>query len=367
MTTQVVPAVESGRVTGGRHRLAGLDLVRLLALVLVVYTELATSFRAGGAPLGASSLVDDFLVTPLRANPDLDFFGAALIFLVTGFLAARAAARQPIGEFAARRALRVFPPLWVAVLLCWALVALGMDAGSASTGDVLKGLGLANFFTEPSVTLVSPAWALLPIVAVYVLVTALIPLLRTMPWPVVAIQITVCSVLLSIMPNFGTAAGHAGGTIGAYGTAVVLGEVIWLVWAGHVPLWAGGGLGVACWIVFAWSDRLGYHGSNPADPVTLAYAFLLVLVAVFISDWAREQRVVSYLASRSYGILLTHQVVMTVVLAPLVGHVFSLVAVLAAVAATLVAGELVHQAAERPAAWVAARLRGAAQERGSRS
>jgi exopolysaccharide production protein ExoZ len=363
MTTQVVPALESGRVTGGLDRLAGLDLVRLLAVVLVIYTQLATVFRAEDEPLGASSIVDDFLVTPLRANPDLEFFGAALIFLVTGFLAVRAAARQPLGEFAARRALRVFPPLWVAVLLCWGLVALGQPvpgADSATPGDLLKGLGLANHFVEPSVTLVASAWALLPIVTVYVLVTALIPILRTAPWLVVAIQITVCSVLLSIMPNFGSAAAMAGGTIGAYGTAVVLGEVVWLVWSGHVPLWAGGGLGLACWVVFAWADRLGYHGSGPAYPLTLAYAFLLVLAAVLISDWARAPRVVSYVASRSYGILLTHQAVIAVVLAPLVGHVFSAIAVLAAVAATLVAGELVHQVAERPAAWVATRLRGGA-------
>src|SRR5262245_38279320 len=197
MTTQVVPALESGRVTGGRDRLAGLDLVRLLALVLVAYTQLSVLFRAAGQPLGASKLVDDFLVTPLRANPDLEFFGAALIFLVTGFLTARAAARQPLGEFATRRALRVFPPLWAAVLLCYGLVALGQpalpDADSATTGDLLKGLMLANYFTDPSVALVAAAWALLPIVAVYAIVTALVPVLRTMPWLVVAIQITVFS------------------------------------------------------------------------------------------------------------------------------------------------------------------------------
>lgn len=362
MTTQVVPALESGRVTGGRDRLAGLDLVRLLALVLVAYTQLAGLFRAAGEPLGVTSLVDDYLVTPLRANPDLEFFGAALIFLVTGFLAARAAARQPVGEFAARRALRVFPPLWVAVLLCWGLVALGQPAvphvDSAGAGDLLKGLVLANYFTDPSVTLVASGVALLPIVGMYALVTAMVPVLRTMPWVVVAVQITVCSVLLSIMPTLNSPAADAGGAIGAYGTAVVLGEVIWLVWSGHVPLWAGGGLGVAAWIVFAWADRLGYHGSVPATPVTLAYAFLLVVVAVQISEWMDAPQAVEYLASRSYGILLTHQAVMAVVLAPMIGHVVSVLAVIVAVVATLIAGELVHQAAERPAAWLAARLRG---------
>jgi peptidoglycan/LPS O-acetylase OafA/YrhL len=160
------------------------------------------------------------------------------------------------------------------------------------------------------------------------------------------------------MPTLGSPAAAGGGAIGAYGTAVVLGEVIWLVWSGHVPLWAGGCMGVACWIVFAWADRLGYHGSAPAYPLTLAYAFLIFLVGVLISDWVSATPVVSYLASRSYGILLTHQAVMAVVLTPMVGHVVAILAVLTAVVATLIAGELVHQAAERPAGWVAARLRG---------
>jgi peptidoglycan/LPS O-acetylase OafA/YrhL len=362
MTTQVVPAVGSGREAGGDDRLAGLDLVRLLALALVLYTQLAAVFRAHDAPLGATSLVDDFLATPLRLNPDLRFFGAALIFLVTGFLVVRAAARQPAVEFAARRALRVFPPLWVAVLLCWVLVVLGQPAvpgaDSASAGDLLSGLLLVNFFTDPSVTLVAAAWALLPIVAVYLMVGALLPVLRTMPWLVVAVQITVCSVLLSVVPNFGTAAAAAGGTIGAFGAAVVLGEVIWLVWSGHVPMWAGGCLGVACWVVFAWADRLGLHGPGDAHPLTLAYAFLLVVIAVQVR--VTVPAAVSYLARRSYGVLLTHQAVVAVVVAPLAGHVFSALGVLAAVAATLVAAELVHRAAERPTARLAARLRGGA-------
>ncbi|MPZ81363.1 MAG: acyltransferase family protein [Actinophytocola sp.] len=360
MTTQVVPAAASGHVTGGNDRLAGLDVIRVLALVLVLYTQLASWFRTDGEPLGASSLVDDFLVTPLRLDADLRFFGAALIFLVTGFLVARSAARQGPGEFAARRLLRVFPPLWFAALLAWTLVALGQPAvpgvGDADVDDLVSGLLLANFFQAPGAALVGAAWALLPILAVYAMVGLLLPVFRRSPWLAIAIQVTVCSVLLSIMPNFDTVAAAAGGTIGAFGTAVVLGEVIWLVWAGHSPLWVGACLGLACWVVFAWADRLGYHAGE-AYPLALAYVFLLVVAAVLLGGSVRRLPPVDHLASRSFGILLTHQAVTAAVLAPIAGHTWSALAVAAAVLATLVAAELLHQATERPAALLARRLR----------
>lgn len=358
MATQVVPAAGSGQVTGGHDRLVGLDLVRVLALVLVLYTQLASWFRANAEPLGASSVIDDFLVTPLRLDQDLRFFGAALIFIGTGFLAARSAARRSIGEYAARRVLRVFPPLWFAVLLAWALVALGQPvpgADDAPVEDLLSGLVLANFFQSPATVLVGAAWALLPILAVYVLVASLLPVFRRNPWLAIAIQVTVFSVLLSIMPNVDAVAAEAGGTIGAFGPAVVLGEVIWLVWSGHSPLWVGGCLGVACWVVFTWAGRLGYHGGE-AYPLALAYAFLLVAAAVQLGDLVRHAPI-DYLASRSYGILLTHHAVTAAVLAALAEHVHSAMAVVAAVAATLVAAELLHQAVERPAALLTGRLR----------
>ncbi|HEY7595732.1 MAG TPA: acyltransferase [Actinophytocola sp.] len=358
MATQVVPAAGSGQVAGSHDRLVSLDLVRVLAVVLVLYTQLASWFRANAEPLGASSVIDDFLVTPLRLDADLRFFGAALIFVVTGFLAGHSAARRSLGEFGVRRLLRVFPPLWAAVLLAWALVALGRPAvpraDGARAGDLLAGLGLANYFQSPSVALVGAAWTLLPVLAVYVLVAALLPVFRRNPWLVVAVQITVFSVLLSIMPNIDAVAAEAGGVIGAYGTAVVLGEVIWLVWSGHSPMWAAGCLGVACWVVFAWADRLGYHGGT-AYPLALAYSFLLVVAAVQLGDVARFAAA-DYLARRSYGILLTHQAVTAAVLAALAGHVHSALAAAAAVLATLAAAELVHRVAERPAAWVADRF-----------
>jgi exopolysaccharide production protein ExoZ len=357
MTRAVEPWVADRDHREKTHRLGGLDLVRLLAVIMVLYTSLATWFRDHDRPLGASTLVDNFLVIPLRINPDLRFFGAALIFLISGFLVAKAASTQRTGEFVAKRLLRVLPPLWLAVLLVWVLIMLDRPAVSGvddvGTGELLNGLVLGDFFSDSAQPLVGPAWALLPILGAYVLVAALLPVFRSTPWLAVAVQITVFSVLLAIMPNFDSTAGYAGGTIGAFGVAVVLGQAIWLVWSGNNPLWAAAGLGVACWVIFVWGDRLGYE-PGVAYPVTLAYSVLLMIIGLQISDWVRDLAVVSYLVSRSFPILLVHQAVMSVVLSGVAGHVWSGIAVLAAAAATLLAAEVVHQAAERPVARFAA-------------
>ncbi len=360
MTRAVEPWVADRDHRDETRWLGGLDLVRLLAVVLVLYTSLATWFRDHDRPLGASSLVDSYLVIPLRINDDLRFFGAALIFLISGFLVANAASKQRTAEFVGKRLLRVLPPLWVAVLLVWVLIALGRPAVSGvddvGVGELLKGLVLGDFFSAVQ-PLVGPAWALLPILGVYVLVAALLPIYRSTPWLAVAIQITVCSVLLAIMPNFDSVAGFAGGTIGTFGVAVVLGQAIWLVWSGNNPLWAAAGLSVACWVIFVWGDRLGYE-PGVAYPLTLAYSVLLVIIGLQISDWVRDLPVISYLVSRSFPILLVHQAVLSVVLSGVSGHVWSGIAVLAAVAATLLVAEGVHQAAERPAARLAATFGG---------
>lgn len=361
MTTRIVPASSAAHeIEPADGWLGGLDLARVLAVVLVLYTQLASWFRAYDQPL-AGSIVDDFLVYPLRINADFRFFGAALIFLISGFLAARVADYQYAGEYTVKRVLRVFPALWAGVLLAWGLVAFGLQAVPGTTeargGDLVDGLLLANFFSDSSaVTLVGAAWALLPILAVYLMTGLLLPVFRRTPWLAVACQITACSVLLSIAQNFDNAAGEAAGMIAAFAAAVLIGQVIWLVWSGSVPLWAGGLLGVGCWVIFVWGDYLGY-GRAGGDgsmgyPLTLGYAVLIMIAAVQISDRVPHLPWVSYVVSRSLPILVVHQAVTAAVLSGIAAHVWSGLAVLAALGVTLLAAELVYRVAEVPAGWL---------------
>jgi exopolysaccharide production protein ExoZ len=155
-------------------------------------------------------------------------------------------------------------------------------------------------------------------------------------------------VILTVIQNYKGLAASTIANIGAFGTAIVLGQVVWLVWAKKAPLWAGTLLGLACWLVFVWGDSLGYGRYDDAYVLTLTLAAMLVILAVLASQRVPRLRIVTYLASRSYAVYLVHQTIAFTVLALLWPKVPSIVAVAASIAATLLVAELVHRAVERP-------------------
>ena len=345
--------------TGGR--LDGLDLLRALASCLVFYTHIATWYRYKQDPMPVSEVVDEYLVGPLHLNKELGFVGVSLFFLISGFVMAHVATKERTGEFAIKRVLRIFPALVVAAFLAWVLVNAGLysvpgNPESAGLGDLLKNMFLLNFFVAGSPPLIGVAWTLITQLAVYAMIGALLFLFRRAPWVAVAIQITVCFVILSIVPNFKGLTASSIANIGAFGTAIVLGEVIWLVWKRKAPLWAGFLLGLACWLVFTWGDSLGYGRYDDSYVLTLTFSALLVVLAVAAGTRIPRLRVVTYLSSRSYAVYLVHQTVAFTVLAQLWPDLSSGLAVPVSIVAVLVVAELVHRLVERPFAKVAGLL-----------
>jgi peptidoglycan/LPS O-acetylase OafA/YrhL len=342
-------------------RLGGFDFVRVLATCLVFYTHVSTWYQHRGQPLMITGVLDRFVVVPMRLNKDFGFLGFALFFVISGFLVAHVAAKERVWQFAIRRVLRVFPALMVAVLLAWVLVNLGQYAipggfTGVGIGDLLANLVLANYFRGPFIPLVGVTWTLIPQLAVWAMIGLMLPLFRREPWLAIGIQITVCSVVLSVMPNFHGVAVSSLANIGAFGTAVVIGEVIWLVWSRRAPLWAGVTLGVWCWVVFCWGDRLGYGRFDDSYPWTLAIAVLLVIGAVLASARMPRSRLVSYLSTRSYAVYLVHQTIAFTLLAKIWQHTWPSLALAVSVAAVLVASELLYRLVERPAAGLARRI-----------
>jgi peptidoglycan/LPS O-acetylase OafA/YrhL len=345
--------------SGGR--LNGLDLLRALACCLVFYTHVATWYRYKRDPMPVSDAIDEYVIGPLHLNKELGFVGVSLFFLISGFVMAHVATRERTGEFAVKRALRIFPALIVAVVLAWGLVNLGLYAvpgnpESSGVGDLLSNMFLVNFFVDGYTPLVGVAWTLVTQLAIYTMIGALLLVFRRAPWIAIAVQITVCSVILSIMPNYTGLAASSIANIGAFGTAIVLGEVIWLVWKRRAPLWAGFLLGAACWLVFTWGDSLGYGRYDDAYVLTLTLSALAVVLAVSAGTRIPRIRLVTYLSSRSYAVYLVHQTVAFTLLAQLWPDLPSIVAVSVSIAAVLLVAELIHRLVERPLATVASSL-----------
>ncbi|OLF18342.1 acyltransferase family protein [Actinophytocola xanthii] len=350
------------RTRSGR-RLDGLDLLRALASCLVFYTHVASWYRLKQDPMPVSDVIDRFVIGPLHLNKDLGFLGVALFLLVSGFVMAHVATKERVGEYGLKRVLRIFPALFVAVVLAWVLVNVGLytipgGQTSVGVGDLLANMFLLDFFSREFPVLVAVAWTLVPQLGIYAMIGALLVLFRRAPWVAIAIQITACSVILSVTSTLTGLPAGAIRNIGAFGIAVVLGQVIWLVWARKAPLWAGMSLGLACWVVFAWGDGQGRARYDDAFPLTLGLAMLLVILAVLAGRRVPRWRVVTYLSSRSYAVYLVHQTTSFTVLALLWPHLSSALAVPLAIGVTLAVAELLHRAVERPIASLATRVAG---------
>jgi peptidoglycan/LPS O-acetylase OafA/YrhL len=106
-----------------------------------------------------------------------------------------------------------------------------------------------------------------------------------------------------------------------------------------------------------WGDALHY-GRIDGDSymLTLTLSMVAVILVVMAGQRMPRLRIVTYLSSRSYAVYLVHQTMAFTILALLWPHVPSIVAVPAAIAATLIVAELVHRAVERPFASLAASL-----------
>lgn len=333
-------------------RLHGLDLLRAGASLAVLYVHLSAWFRLHGGPTALTTTLDRWLIGPAHFNQDFAFFGVALFFLVSGFVISAVAMRETVAEFALKRTVRIFPPLAVAVLLAWVLVVGGYlrvpgDDSGVGIRDLLTNSVLANFFVPGHAALVGVAWTLVIQLGIYAMVCALLPVYRREPWLVIGLQITVCAVVLAVARNYQGLPNSTIANVGAFGTAVVLGQVVWAVWSRRLPLWAGAGLGLGCWVVFLWGDALGYGRRDDSYPLTLCVALLIMIMAVLAEEHVRPNRVVSWLSSRSYPTYLLHQTVLFSVLTATAAWNRWLAALLA-LGCTVVAVELLHRTVERP-------------------
>lgn len=357
------PAPELGHRTA---RLHGLDLLRAVASLAVLYVHLSAWFRLHGGPTSLTTALDRWVAGPAQFNQDFGFFGVALFFLISGFVISAVGMRESVGQFALKRTIRIFPPLMAAVLLAWVLVAIGrlrVPGGDGGVGitDLLLNSVLANFFVPGHAALVGVAWTLVIQLGIYAMVCALLPLYRREPWLVIGIEITVCAIVLAVVRNFQGLPNSTLANVGAFGTAVVLGQVVWAVWTRRLRLWAGAGLGLGCWVVFLWGDALGYGRRDDSYPLTLCVALLIMITLVLAEQHVRPHPVVSWLSSRSYCTYLLHQTVLFAVLTATAGW-SRWPAVLLALGCTFVAVELLHRGVERPAGRVTSALLGRRQD-----
>jgi peptidoglycan/LPS O-acetylase OafA/YrhL len=169
-----------------RVYLAGLDAVRALALLLVLYQHVSSNYDQLHLPVNFMGL-------------NAGQTGVGLFCGLSGFLAIRSAGS--LRTWVMRRALRVLPPYWIMVSLAVAGNALVSYKETDLGSLLLEYLGLA-YFIPPSSTLNVAAWFITLLILCYGIAAA------TIPWPtrkaklwVVSVPVAVTVVLLAIRWN----------------------------------------------------------------------------------------------------------------------------------------------------------------------
>lgn len=322
--------LESAAAPSGAERFPCLDGLRALAAVTVVLTHVG--FETGASLAGPLSTV--------LARFDV---GVAVFFVLSGFLlhrpqavAALSGRAQPAWRpYLWRRALRVLPAYWLAVVL--ALVLLPENRG-AGLGTWLEQLSLTAIYVdaagEPGLT---QMWSLGTEVSFYVA----LPLLGRLAGRTVRSQLALCAGLLAVGLAFHVLVGRevlppqAGFWLPthldwfAYGMALAV-----LVASRDRVLAEVAGDGGTCWLgaaalfAVAGTPLVGGYGldlltATESVARTLLYgavAVLLVLPAV-AGDQDRgavravlRSRPAVFLGRVSYGVFLLHLVVLEVVL-----------------------------------------------------
>jgi exopolysaccharide production protein ExoZ len=316
-------------VTQGRGRyLHGLDILRIVASVAVIYDHLRGWFALVGA------------------------FGICTFFVVSGVVITHAAHRERPRRFVARRAVRIVPAMWVVLLFVWVLAVAHVPAGvggPVDAGDLLANLTLANFFVPDQTGLDLVTWTLAVQISYYLFVAATIPLLRRWPWLPPALAVTLVSVLLSAVHDESSPATHMLRVIVTFLPVLFIGQLVGLVLLGRLHPLAGLGYGVLQCLLLTRAEL-----TSDLTPAIPGYTRMVVCIALLVIVCCRLSGSLVLgisargVANRTYAVFLVHVPVLYVTPHLLSTTTGTTPAFLVAIVATAVVAELLYRFVEVP-------------------
>lgn len=341
--------------TRDKQRIVFVDLCRAAGALLVFYSHVTELWMRGhGVSSPAVHAVNVLFTDPLHMpKQGIGQVAVPLFFLVSGFVVTPIAMRQGGMRFALNRILRVYPPLIFTVILTSAVILLGLHP--LSTGQlsnvtpvtVLTNSLLVNYLLVPQVILVGVAWTLIIEVIFYLLLIALLPVLRRCVWLAIALELGfVLAVLITarmLGDNYFLFAVSV-----SFFPIVLIGQIIWAASKKRIPLWAAGLFGLAAWTLYVWADHRAMGRLDNAYELALFLAVLFFLLGFSFEHKLTQRRIVTALSERSYSIYLLHGLVALPVLSATYPYVPVEIAILIALVATAGAVEVSYRLVERP-------------------
>lgn len=350
--TQAAPRVREAPAVPG-HYMHGLDVMRVICSIAVVYNHLANWALLNKHGFVVSDIVEGWIIGPLHLNALAGFIGVGAFLLISGVVVTHVAFSEGTGRFLARRGVRLLPALWVAVLVAWTLVSAGLltAGGTADLADLWKNALLLNFTIPDSTEVLGVTWTLTIQVVFYVFLALCIPLLRRWPWLPAAIAACGISLLLSATHTIDSPAMHHLRMIATFLPVVFIGQLVSLVRKRKLHPLAGIALGgVHFWLgvrgVLTWEDT----PDGPGYARTLLLLLLILLLCSKANGRIARARWVSVLAKRTYAIYLLHVPMAFPVLKLLTPHLGFGWAVVVALLAIALGVELLYRFVEKPIA-----------------
>lgn len=363
--TRTMPRTAARRVKG-THYMYGLDVLRVICAVGVVYNHVAWWTVSHGYDSVVSDVVEGGLVEPLHLGNRLGFLGVCAFFLITGLVVAHVSAKETTGQFLGRRFARLAPLLWVAVPLAWVLALAGLTEVSTAPGlgDLVANLLLVNHAVPGFVALLSVTWTLLLQVVFYLFAAVTIPLGLRWPWLPPVIGASVLSVCTSVALVAPPAVAGPLRTMALFLPVIFIGQLVGLARSRRVPIALGIGLGlvhaaIGVRATLLWPElEVAQHYAR-----TLALLLLVVLLLTRADGRFVRSAPVRVVAQRTYAIYLLHVPVTFAVLGLAAAHVGYYAALALALVVLAAVVEAAHRLVERPIVtgyrrWEARRLSG---------
>jgi len=346
------------------QRLIGIQILRALAALMVVYSHLM-----------ARNVNRGFLTGNEWWNVDLGHFGVCIFFAISGYVMIHASARTfaaarkgpSVALFLKRRIARICPLYYLTTVAAIAMAA-AVHGEAASMGDIVRSLLFIPYLNESGLyqPVYSLGWSLNYEMFFYLVMATALFLPRT---PAILFVIAVIGALLACGMALGSDPGAYGGSAAAYvftrpemfyfvaGVCAAalplrsverrIGALPWLALGG-----AAAGLALACAFQHVeWASALFSLVVVRAAAYHIAFARL----------WPHAARLLSFLGDASYSLYLTHSFVLgpvSILVAkttsePVLGVVASLVIGLAV---AIVTASIVYLFIEKPLVNGATRL-----------
>lgn len=356
-------------------------LVRAVAALLVVWDHLFNVWpQRNGVAFAPAEFVERWMMVPLGIMQSGGAFAVALFFMVSGFIIVAVGVRESGRTFAIRRALRIYPPLWVSMallLIAFPLALAVSDVPGLRGYAINEVIAMANPW--PAILLAGSllnyvvgtpavngvAWTLVIELFFYLSVLALLPLLRTRPHVAIAVAFAAL-VLLHVFAKVNAIVFLVAVNF-VFVTFLFLGTLVYLRYAQRI----GNTFFVVATALFWGLFVLGIQRYAAVPPWTVtgygvshALAWLVFVALLLVDRHIRLDPVTAFFSRISYSLYLNHGGLGFLLLALLVPSLGYPVAVVLVLAAVIGVSALSYRWVELPSQRLARRLTAGVQGNG---